>query len=89
MERKTQQSGHTKELLLLEIIEDRVVILLLSRLILSPENPYKGKPFTTGCYQSDDDCSFKTEILDLYTRRWSDGPDYPFTGPDGSANDRK
>jgi len=50
---------------------------------------YRGKPFTTGCYQSDDDCSFKTEILDLETRRWSDAPEYPFTGPDGSANDRK
>ena len=36
MERKTQQSGHTKELLLLEIIEDRVVSLMLAwgRLIL-------------------------------------------------------
>ena len=89
MARKTQRNGHTRELLLLEIIEDRVVILSLNELIVSPENPGKGKPFTTGCYQSDDDCSFKTEILDLYTRRWSDGPDYPFTGPDGSANDRK
>ena len=39
MARKTQRNGRTKELLPLEIIEDRVVILLLSRLILSPENP--------------------------------------------------
>ena len=39
---------------------------------------YKGKALTTGCYKSNADCSFATEILDMNTMKWSDGPDYPF-----------
>ena len=39
---------------------------------------YKGKAITAGCYPSNTDCSFKTEIFDLNTMEWSDGPDFPF-----------
>ena len=38
---------------------------------------YKGKALTAGC-NSFDVCSFKTELLDMETLRWSDGRDYPF-----------
>ena len=38
---------------------------------------YKGKALTTGC-NSFEECSFKTELLDMETLAWSDGPDYPF-----------
>ena len=38
---------------------------------------YKGKALTTGC-NSFGECSFKTELLDMTTQKWSDGPDYPF-----------
>ena len=41
---------------------------------------YKGKALTTGCLDNDNsDCSLKTEILDISTMKWSDGPDFPFT----------
>ena len=38
---------------------------------------YRGKALTSGC-NSFGDCKFKTELLDMSTLRWSDGPDYPF-----------
>ena len=38
---------------------------------------YRGKALTSGC-NSFGDCKFKTELLDMNTLRWSDGPDYPF-----------
>ena len=38
---------------------------------------YRGKALTTGC-NSFGECSFKTELFDMTTRKWSDGPDYPF-----------
>ena len=37
---------------------------------------YMGKAFVTGC--DSPDCQVKTELLDMATREWSDGPDYPF-----------
>ena len=39
---------------------------------------YRGKAFTTGC--ADWGCADKvaTELLDMTTMKWSDGPDYPF-----------
>ena len=39
---------------------------------------YRGKAFTTGCHTW---CSSKvaTELLDMTTMKWSDGPDYPFS----------
>ena len=39
---------------------------------------YQGNALTTGCYYMNSDCSFKTEIMDMATLEWSDGPDYPF-----------
>ena len=39
---------------------------------------YRGKALTTGC-QSDDDCSTKTELLDMNTLQWQNGTDYPFS----------
>ena len=39
---------------------------------------YKSKALTTGCGEDDSDCSFKTEIFDMNTMEWSDGPDFPF-----------
>ena len=39
---------------------------------------YKGKAITTGCGDDNTDCSFKTELFDMNTMRWSDGPDFPF-----------
>ena len=38
---------------------------------------YLGNVLTTGCYDSTD-CYIKTEIMDVSTQQWSDGPDYPF-----------
>ena len=37
---------------------------------------YMGKALTTGCYGSG--CEVKTELMDMTTLRWTDGPDYPF-----------
>ena len=39
---------------------------------------YKGKALITGCYVSNADCSFATELFDMNTMNWSDGPDFPF-----------
>ena len=41
---------------------------------------YKGKALTTGCeaWPLGAECSFKTEIMDMTTLKWTDGPDFPF-----------
>ena len=39
---------------------------------------YMGKALTTGCNESSKGCGIKTEIMDMTTLRWSDGPDYPY-----------
>ena len=39
---------------------------------------YKGKALAVGCLDSNTDCSFATELFDLNTMKWSDGPDFPF-----------
>ena len=39
---------------------------------------YKEKALITGCYDNNSDCSFKTELFDMNTMNWSDGPDFPF-----------
>ena len=39
---------------------------------------YKGKALTSGC-DEDSACYVKTELMDMNTLTWSDGPDYPFT----------
>ena len=38
---------------------------------------YLGNVLTTGCYDSKS-CYIKTEIMNVTTQQWSDGPDYPF-----------
>ena len=37
---------------------------------------YKNQALTTGCEYGT--CARKTEIFDMETLKWSDGPDYPF-----------
>ena len=40
-----------------------------------------GKALTTGCAESPDHftgCGIKTEIMNMSTLQWSNGPDYPF-----------
>ena len=42
---------------------------------------YHDKAFTTGCYgASSKECAsyVATELLDMTTMKWSDGPNYPF-----------
>ena len=39
---------------------------------------YRGKAFTTGCYWNGCTSKVETELLDMTTMKWSDGPDYPF-----------
>ena len=39
---------------------------------------YRDKALATGCHDENGDCSFKTEIMDMTTLTWSDGPDYPY-----------
>ena len=39
---------------------------------------YKGKALAVGCAKDNSDCSFATELFDLNTMKWSDGPDFPF-----------
>ena len=41
---------------------------------------YMGQALTTGCYSSSSsaNCFVKTELMDMTTLTWSDGPDYPF-----------
>ena len=40
---------------------------------------YRGKAFTTGCYGQTCTRMVETELLDMTTMKWSDGPDYPFS----------
>ena len=40
---------------------------------------YKGSALTTGC-NSFGECAFKTELLNMTTQKWSEGPVYPFGG---------
>ena len=39
---------------------------------------YKGKALAVGCAKDNSDCSFATELFDLNTMKWSDGPGFPF-----------
>ena len=39
---------------------------------------YKGKALAVGCRDNNADCSFATELFDMNTMEWSDGPHYPF-----------
>ena len=39
---------------------------------------YRGKAFTTGCRYYGCTSKVATELLDMTTMKWSDGPDYPF-----------
>ena len=40
---------------------------------------YKGKALSTGCGDYDTaPCWFKTELFDMNTMKWFDGPDFPF-----------
>ena len=39
---------------------------------------YRGKALTTGCYSQGCTRRVETELLDMTTMKWSDGPDYPF-----------
>ena len=39
---------------------------------------YRDKALATGCHDENGDCSFKTEIMDMTTLTWSNGPDYPY-----------
>ena len=39
---------------------------------------YKEKALAVGCAEYNADCSFATELFDLNTMKWSDGPDFPF-----------
>ena len=36
---------------------------------------YKGQALTTGC-NSDSSCYIKTELMNMETLQWSNGPDY-------------
>ena len=38
---------------------------------------YKGQALTTGCY-GDSSCYNKTELMNMETLEWSNGPDYAF-----------
>ena len=38
---------------------------------------YKNKALTTGCDENSS-CYVKTELMDMETLQWSNGPDYPF-----------
>ena len=39
---------------------------------------YRGKAFTTGCHAYGCTSKVATELLDMTTMKWSDGPNYPF-----------
>ena len=39
---------------------------------------YCDKAFTTGCWSRGCTSKVETELLDMTTMQWSDGPDYPF-----------
>ena len=44
----------------------------------APLANYRGKALVTGCSISNNECGFKTEIMDMTTLTWSNGPDYPY-----------
>ena len=39
---------------------------------------YKGKAIAVGCNTDNADCSFATELFDMTSLKWSDGPLFPF-----------
>ena len=39
---------------------------------------YKNKALTTGC-NGDSSCYVKTELMNMETLEWSNGPDFPFS----------
>ena len=39
---------------------------------------YLGQALTTGCKDTSNGCGVKTELMDMETFKWTDGPDYPF-----------
>ena len=39
---------------------------------------YKGNALTTGCGDGTKSCAIKTELMDMNTLEWSNGPDFPF-----------
>ena len=39
---------------------------------------YNNKALTTGCDTSSSSCAVKTELMNMETLEWSDGPDYPY-----------
>ena len=41
---------------------------------------YKNKALTTGCNEGSS-CGTKTELMNMETLQWSDGPDFPFANP--------
>ena len=49
------------------------------RLVYGMAN-YKGKALTTGCNDPGNElsCLDKTEIMDMTTLEWADGPNYPY-----------
>ena len=49
----------------------------VKRLARGSMSPCKGMALTTGCVGSE--CALKTELMDMDTLQWFDGPDYPFT----------
>ena len=39
---------------------------------------YKGKALAVGCDYSFRECSYATELFDMTSSEWSDGPKFPF-----------
>ena len=49
---------------------------------------YRGAAFITGCFNEYvDECAFKTEIMDMSTFKWTNGPDYPFSSFSSRASE--
>ena len=47
------------------------------RLVYGMAN-YKGRALTTGCNELSDPCVDKTELMNMNTLEWADGPNYPY-----------
>ena len=47
---------------------------------------YKEKALAVGCSARSNDCSYATEIFDMNTLKWSDGPDFPFGSKSSSIS---
>ena len=47
------------------------------RLVYGMAN-YQGKALTTGCNDPPDPCMDKTELMNMNTLEWADGPNYPY-----------